>query len=85
MCAQAGVEIGWDDLFRAVQLSRAGAVVAWSVGDDSALVCTDVTTCQILTSTDPVRHTKQCSSGGFWVSCGGLHHRVPGLKSCNRH
>jgi hypothetical protein len=35
----------------AVQLSQAGALSAWSIGDDSALVCTDVTTSQICTST----------------------------------
>ncbi len=35
----------------ALQLSQAGALSAWSVGDDGALVCTDLTTCDTVTST----------------------------------
>jgi hypothetical protein len=37
----------------AVQLSQATSLSAWSIGDDGALVCTDVTTCQVRTSTNP--------------------------------
>lgn len=35
----------------AVQLSQAGPLAVWSVGFDNALVCTDVTTCRMRTST----------------------------------
>jgi hypothetical protein len=33
----------------AVQLSQVGALVAWSIGADGSLACTDITTCQIRT------------------------------------
>jgi hypothetical protein len=40
-----------DREIRAVQLSNAGGLAAWSMGDDGALVCSDVTTCQTRAST----------------------------------
>jgi hypothetical protein len=39
----------------ALQLSQAGPFEAWSVGPDKALVCTDLTTCQMRASTNPPR------------------------------
>jgi hypothetical protein len=49
MCGQLGDDDG--PVVNALQLSQAGALSAWSVGDDRALVCTDITTCQTVTST----------------------------------
>jgi hypothetical protein len=47
---QGGNEVAdWENLFQAVELSQAGPLLAWSVGDDLDLVCTDVATCQIRT------------------------------------
>jgi hypothetical protein len=36
-----------------VKLSRIGRLAAWTLGDDRALVCIDVTTCQRISSTNP--------------------------------
>jgi hypothetical protein len=36
-----------------IRLSQAGPLVAWSIGLDNMLVCTDMTTCQTRTSTNP--------------------------------
>ncbi len=82
MCDQNEDEIGWEDIFQDVQLSQAGALVAWSVGDDCALVCTDVTTCQILTSMDVPPRTPSIVPLPFWSLIRVSARLVPRLKTC---
>ncbi len=57
---------------RGIQFTHTGTL-AWSVGHDGALVCTDLTTCQPVSSTSPPRGTSGPSHvifGVCWIATG---------------